>query len=182
MALKNGDKFTIYDAMEVSGYFSTNPANAGARDKDGRPLYKGPQKFPMMVYHPRGEEFVSSPGTMEKTSWGTVEKFGEQWEIINRVVNTEEELDAALAEGWHKHPAFAIKVANETWRKEHGLKPFPVPPISATSHIAELEERTSRWPPRLLSVKRRWGGFPAKDALEDGRRERGEGGWGYTNS
>jgi len=40
--------------------------------------------FPMMLYHPRGEERISVPGTKERTSYGTVETFGEQWEIISR--------------------------------------------------------------------------------------------------
>src|SRR5271166_1246523 len=141
MTLKNGDRFTVYDAMEASGYFSKNPANIGARDADGRSLYGGPVKFPMMLYHPQGEERVLVPGTKERTSYGTVETFGEQWEIISKVVTTEAELSEALAEGWHKHPAMAIKVANETWRKERGLTPLPVPPISAGSLIADLEEK-----------------------------------------
>lgn len=153
MTLKNGDRFTVYDAMEASGYFRTNPANAGARDESGKPLYKGPVKFPMMLYHPRGEERVSVPGTMERTSYGTIEKFGEQWEIISREVNSDEELTDALAEGWHKHPAVAIKVANETWRVERGLTPLPVPPISAGSRIADLEEQNKRLTEMLAEAK-----------------------------
>ena len=144
MTLKNGDRFTVYDAMEAAGYFSTNPANPNSRNKDGQALYQGPVKFPMMLYHPRGEERVIVPGTKERTSYGTVETFGEQWEIISREVSSEEELSEALAGGWHKHPAMAIKVANETWRKEQGLKPLPVPPISAGSLIADLEEQNKR--------------------------------------
>jgi hypothetical protein len=73
-----------------------------------------------------------------------VETFGEQWEIISKVISSEEELREAVAEGWHKHPAMAIKVANETWRKEMGLTPLPVPPISAGSRIADLEEENRR--------------------------------------
>lgn len=154
MALKNGDRFTVYDAMENAGWFTSNPANLGSRDKDGRPLYAGPVKFPMMLYHPRGEERVSVPGTMEKTSWGTVEKFGEQWELISREVKSDAELADALAEGWHKHPAHAIRAGNETWRKEMGLKPFPVPAISAGNRIADLEEQNKRLVEMLEDAKR----------------------------
>ena len=154
MTLKNGDRFTVYDAMEASGYFSTNPANPNSRNKDGQPLYQGPVKFPMMLYHPRGEERVSVPGTKERTPYGTVEMFGEQWEIISREVRTDVELAEALEEGWHKHPALAIKAANDTWRKERGLTPMPVPAISAGSLIADLEEKN-----RLLT-----------EALEEARR------------
>ena len=154
MTLRNGDRFTVYDAMAASGYFDSNPANAGARDKDGRSLYSGPVKFPMMLYHPRGEEEIIIQGTMEKTAWGTVEKFNEQWDLIHKVVSSEEELAEALAEGWHKHPAFAIKVANETWRKEQGLKPLPVPPISAGSRIADLEEQNKKLTEMLEEARR----------------------------
>lgn len=158
MTLKNGDRFTIYDAMEASGYFSSNPANAGARSKDGAALYAGPVKFPMALYHPRGEERVLSPGTKERTPYGTVETFGEEWEIIPRVVTTEAELRDAIAEGWHKHPAPAIKAANETWRKERGLTPLAVPAISAGTRIADLEEQV-----RKLT-----------DILEEGKRAQAE--------
>ena len=154
MTLKNGDRFTVYDAMEAAGYFSTNPANPNSRNKDGQALYQGPVKFPMMLYHPRGEERVSVPGTKERTPYGTVEMFGEQWEIISQVVSNEAELAEAVAEGWHKHPAMAIKVANETWRKERGLAPMPVPPISAGSRIADLEEQNKRLTEMLEEAKR----------------------------
>ena len=154
MSLKNGDRFTVYDAMEASGYFATNPANIGARDKDGRPLYTGPVKFPMMLYHPRGEERVGVPGTMERTAYGTVEKFGEQMELITREVTSEKELYDAIAEGWHKHPAVAITTANETWRKEQGLRPLLVPAISAGSRITDLEEQNKRLTELLEEAKR----------------------------
>jgi len=154
MTLKNGDRFTVYDAMEASGYFSTNPANPGARDASGRALYAGPVKFPMMLYHPQGKEHVLVPGTKERTSYGTVETFGEQWELDSRVVESEKELVEALAEGWHKHPAMAIKAANESWRKERGLTPLPVPPISAGSLIADLEERNRRLTEMLEEAKK----------------------------
>ena len=154
MSLKNGDRFTVYDAMEASGYFSTNPANPGARDANGRSLYTGPQKFPMMLYHPLGHEHVLVPGTKERTSYGTVETFGELWELDFREVTSEKELAEALAEGWHKHPAMAIKAANESWRKERGLTPLPVPAISAGSLIADLEERNRRLTEALEEAKR----------------------------
>ena len=154
MTLKNGDRFTVYDAMEASGAFSTNPANANARDATGRSLYAGPVKFPMVLYHPKGEERVSVPGTRERSSYGTVETFGEQWELLSREVTSEAELGEALAEGWHKHPAMAIKAANESWRKEQGLRPMPVPPISAGSLIADLEERNRLLTEALEEAKR----------------------------
>ena len=165
MSLKNGDRFTVYDAMEASGYFSTNPANAGARNKDGRAIYAGPVKFPMMLYHPRGEERISVPGTRERTSYGTVETFGEQWEIITQEVDSEAALAEALAEGWHKHPAMAIKTANETWRKERGLAPMPVPAISAGTRIADLEEENKRLTDLIAQAKR------DREALGDGEDE-----------
>ena len=155
MTLKNGDRFTVYDAMEASGMFSTNPANVNSRDKDGRVLYKGPVKFPMLLYHPRGEEKILVHGvTSPAYPGGPPEKFGEQWEIVSREVTSQGELDEALAEGWHRHPAHAIKVANETWRKEMGLKPLPVPPISAASRISDLEEENRRLTEMLTQAKK----------------------------
>lgn len=38
--------------------------------------------------------------------------------------------------------------------------------------ISKLAESSPRWPPRLLAVKRRWGGFPAHKQLQDGINER----------
>jgi hypothetical protein len=32
--------------------------------------------------------------------------------------------------------------------------------------VAALEESTVAWPPRLLGVKRRWGGYPAASLLQ----------------
>ena len=154
MTLKNGDRFTIYDALEASGAFTSNPANINSRDAQGRSLYQGPVKFPMMLYHPRGEEFVSVPGTRERTTYGTVEVFGEQREIISKIVTSEAELREAIAEGWHKHPAPAIKAANETWRKEQGIRPMPVPAISAGTRIADLEEQNKRLTEMLDEAKR----------------------------
>jgi len=158
MTLKNGDRFTVYDAMEAAGVFSTNPANANAVDKNGRTLYKGPVKFPMMLYHPKGEERISVHGVTDANAirlpGQPAEKFGEQWEIISKEVNSEEELSEALAEGWHKFPAFAIKAANETWRKERGLTALPVPAISAQSRISELEEQNRRLTEMLEEAKR----------------------------
>ena len=154
MTLKNGDKFTIYDAMEASGYFVKNPANAGARDENGKSLYAGPVKFPMMVYHPQGEERVAVPGTMERTAYGTVELFGEQRELVSKEIASEKELSDALAEGWHKHPAMAIRAGNESWRKEQGLRPVAVPAISAGSLIADLEEKNRRLTELLEEAKR----------------------------
>ena len=153
MTLKNGDRFTVYDAMDASGYFSKNPANANSRDESGRQLYAGPVKFPMMLYHPLGEERVSVPGTRERTTYGTVEVFGEQWELVTREVTSDAELGEAIAEGWHKHPAMAIKAANETWRRERGLTPLPVPAISAGSRISDLEEQNRRLTEMLEEAK-----------------------------
>lgn len=154
MSLKNGDRFTVYDAMEAGGYFSLNPANPNSRNKEGQSLYTGPVKFPMMLYHPTGEERVSVPGTKERTPYGTVELFGEQTEIISREVATEAELADAVAEGWHKHPAQAIKAGNETWRKERGLPMRPVPAISAGTRIADLEEQNRKLTELLEEAKR----------------------------
>jgi len=154
MTLQSGQRYTVYDAMEASGYFSKNPANVNSRNDEGLPLYKGPVEFPMMLYHPQGHERVLVPGVKERTSWGTVETFGEQWEIVSKQVNSKEELAEAIAEGWHRYPAMAIRAANETWRKERGLTPLPVPAISAQSHITELEEKNRKLTELLEEAKK----------------------------
>ena len=106
MARQN-NRFTVYDMMEAKGVFEANSANPGSRADDGTPLYNGPVEFPMMVYHPMGKTRVLVPGMVEVTPWGP-QVNGELKEIIHKVVGSKAELTAALAEGWHRHPAHAI--------------------------------------------------------------------------
>lgn len=99
--------FTIYDLMEERGVFESNPANIGARGKDGENLYQGPIPFPKMLYHPKGEKVVTVAGEIISTPFGPKE-VGKQSELISRIVSSQKELDEALRDGWHDHPAKAI--------------------------------------------------------------------------
>ena len=134
-----GRVFTIFDVMEDKGVFRANSANPNAVDREGRPLYAGPVQFPMMVYHPKGEEEILVPGVAEMTPFGP-KMVGEQRGIIYRIVGNAQELREATAEGWHDHPAKAIAAANAL-RVERGEAPLPVPPISAASTISGLEKQ-----------------------------------------
>lgn len=138
-------RFSIFDAMENAGHFSKNPANLGAMGEDGKLLYTGPVEFPRIIYDPKGKTRIIVPGVAELTPYGPKE-FGEQREIIWKFVNSWEELTAALAEGWHDHPAKAIAAANETERAAaaiEGREPRlqEVPKISSAQTISDLEEQ-----------------------------------------
>lgn len=131
MARQN-NRFTVYDMMEAKGVFEANSANPGSRADDGTPLYNGPVEFPMMVYHPMGKTRVLVPGMVEVTPWGP-QVNGELKEIIHKVVGSKAELTAALAEGWHRHPAHAISAGGGE-----------APQISADTRIADLEAKIAQ--------------------------------------
>ncbi len=99
MARRN--RYSIYDMMDDKGVFEKNPANASS-DK-----YTGPLPFPKMVYHPKGEYRVTQKAEIIVTPFGP-EKVGELKELIYRTVMDQDELDKALDEGWHLHPADSI--------------------------------------------------------------------------
>lgn len=133
----NSNRFTVFDAMENRGAFSSNPANSHSRDKEGRMLYKGPLQYPRLMYHPKGREEIVVPGTAEMTPYGPVMR-GEQRQIISKVIETEEEYKDAVALGWHDHPAKAIAEGNKTALPEAVR---PVPAISSAQTISDLEKR-----------------------------------------
>ena len=139
------NRFSIFDAMENAGRFSSNPANSGARDHEGKALYSGPVEFPRMVYDPKGKTRVTVPGTVEMTPYGPKE-FGEQREIIWKMVSSQAEMNEALASGWHDHPAKAISASNEQETADaalQGRNPVlqEVPKISSAETISDLQEQ-----------------------------------------
>jgi hypothetical protein len=98
--------FTIYDVMESQGVFEDNPANACS------PMYKGPQEYPKMFYHPEGKEIITQRAEIIATPMGP-ERVGEIKELIWRGAADADE-EAALRElGWHDHPAKAMKAAGK---------------------------------------------------------------------
>jgi len=125
MAQARGRRFTIYDMMEDKGVFDSNPANINARDGTGLSIH---QKaiYPMMLYHPEGEEKQTVAPTAIATPFGP-QWVGEQKELISKIAKDEAEANALLAEGWHKLPGSAIAAR---YRKA-GLEP----PVMAASPI-----------------------------------------------
>lgn len=145
------NRFTIYDAMENSGVFASNAANAGSRDNDGNALYIGPVEYPKMLYHPEGEERVVVPAEIIMTPLGAKE-VNEQKELINKTVNSVEEEAVLVAEGWLDHPAKAVKVrvmatienSNLTDKETKALL-AKIPKLSPTSNkVAELEAEIAK--------------------------------------
>ena len=133
------NRFTVYDIMEAKGVFAANPANPDSRGEDNQPLYKGPVRFPMMFYHPEGEERIRVPAEILTDrngspvidyETGKPKMVGEQREIITRVANDAAEEAALRAEGWHDHPAKAMAAAGRE-----------VPAVSSDQRIRELEEQ-----------------------------------------
>lgn len=121
-------RFSIFDLMESKGYFKQNSANKDAVTEHGTPLYRGPQKFPMMLYHPIGEEQIIIPSKKEMTPFGPQETRAVT-EVKYTVVHNGEEERQALAQGWHKHPADALKA---------GGKPYPA--RTSEVRVVDLEE------------------------------------------
>lgn len=119
-------RFTIYDMMEEKGIFDENPANSYSEK------YTGPIKYPMMLYHPQGEQKITVPAEYIMTPFGP-KAVGEQRELIYRVANDAAEEKALRAAGWHDHPAKAIGASGKA-----------APPVSADQVIQEMQEKIAR--------------------------------------
>jgi hypothetical protein len=141
------NRFTIYDAMERAGAFDSNPANTFARDKvTGASLYKGPVPYPKMFYHPEGEQNVIVPGEWIQTLRGP-QLVGEQKEIIWKIAENPDEEGELRADGWHDHPAKAIRarVEGQIARGELPASALKtVPAISSDQRIKDLEAELAR--------------------------------------
>lgn len=122
-------RFSIYDVMEEKGVFEANAANSYAVDNDRQTLYKGPVKYPMMMYHPKGEERIIVPGSKELIN-GTYELVGRQTELIWKLAKDLGEEKALRALGWHDHPAKAISASGRV-----------APPVSSEARVNELEAK-----------------------------------------
>lgn len=121
-------RFSIFDLMESKGYFKQNPANKDAVTEHGTPLYRGPQKYPKMMYHPTGEENVVVPSRKEMTPFG-VQETRAVTEVKYTIVYNRGDEEAALSDGWHFHPADALKA---------GGKPYPA--RTSDVRVVDLEE------------------------------------------
>lgn len=133
MARRN--RYTVYDVMDDRGVFDANPANAQS------PLYKGPVPFPRMLYHPKGEMRVTQKAEVLRGPYGP-EKVGEQREIVHKTVHNQEELDEALLEGWHMHPAQAMAAAG-----------LDAPAMFPEGHVKSLEDQIKALNAQLAQAK-----------------------------
>lgn len=132
--------FTIYDKMEDDGYFDSNPANPGARDRQGRQLYKGPIAFPKMVYHPEGHYVIAVPGEAVATPFGP-KMVGERRELVSKIVETQGEYDEAKKAGWFDKPGdSAAKNPERLTSSEFAMKALPdaSPMVSASEAAASV--------------------------------------------
>src|SRR6516165_2918299 len=140
MAHATRNRFTVFDVMEARGAFDDNPANVRSSQ------YKGPEQWPKMFYHPKGEERVLIPADTQITPFGP-QKLMEYKEIIHRVAANQEEADVLIAEGWHDHPARAIAAGG-------GVPP----PISSAEHITEMERKIRELEVELANARKGFGG------------------------
>lgn len=123
------NRFTVYDVLESKGHFKKNPANINAQDDQGAALYIGPVQYPKMLYHPKGEERIIQEGEVINTPMGP-KLIMQQRELIWMIVNNSAEEKQAVAEGWHHHPAEAMRAAGKQ-----------APETGADQVIAELKRK-----------------------------------------
>jgi len=116
-------RYTIFDVMDARGVFDENPANSTS------PRFAGPQEYPKMFYHPMGKTRLVQKAEVLQTPYGPT-KVGEQYELIARVVQSEEEAERARKAGWHDHPAKAIQAGGGN-----------APAMTAHGRIADLERQ-----------------------------------------
>jgi len=127
MYMPRNHRFTIYDAMEAKGVFAANSANIDSRDQEGLSAYKGPVEYPKMLYHPRGEERIVTPGRLEPSPIGPMQ-IPPVKELIWCSVQSEDEEKVKKEEGWHDHPALAIEARTGTR-----------PPMGSAQKVKDLE-------------------------------------------
>lgn len=133
--MRGGRRFTVYDVMEAKGVFEENPANAVS------PRYAGPIEYPKMFYHPTGKMREVQKAEILQTPYGPT-KVGEQFELINRVVNDAEEEKRIRAAGWHDHPAKSIAASGAE-----------APLMADHSRIGELEKQLAILQAQLAAAR-----------------------------
>lgn len=180
MPFQNGQRFTIYDALESAGVFSANPANAGARKPDGTSLYKGPVEYPKMMYFP--QQVVIVPASAEVGSLAgqySGMSLNEQKALKDRIVNDAEEEEQAVSEGWVYTPIEAIEGINEK-RTAKGLELIPVPPVSSAIRVTQLGVEKDKVTRELADAQRRLLQYEEAEALRAKKLEDEESLAGYN--
>lgn len=147
-----GNRFTIYDALDKTGYFDKNPANSTAYDKTtGNSTYLGPVQYPKMLYHPLGEEKITVPAELITTPFGP-KAVGEQREMLWEIVDSQEKEAELVMEGWHDHPAKAVRArvlafieaSPDLSEKDREKMLKAVPAMSSEGKIRDLETEIAR--------------------------------------
>jgi hypothetical protein len=128
-------RFTVFDVMEAQGVFDANPANPSSPD------YRGPIQYPKMFYHPKGETRITQRAEVISTPLGP-QRVGEMKELIHKIAADADEEKALREEGWHEHPALAIKAGGGT-----------VPPMVSSSREKELQVQIEQLTMQLNAVK-----------------------------
>lgn len=134
MARRNKEtRYSIFDVLDARGVFDDNPANQQAdAERDGTPFRTWPNKFPKMLYHPKGEMKVTRQAEILVTPMGP--KFvNERKEMIHAIAANAAEEAALRAKGWHDHPAKALAAGGGV-----------APPMSAAERIDDLEAEIAR--------------------------------------
>lgn len=145
----NRNIHTVYDRLEAKGFFSANPANKNSVTADGQAAYEGPVPFPRMLYHPQGKERIVVQAELVQTPFGP-QRNNEQRQLINKIVNSQAEMDKALAEGWHEHPSDAIAASLTDEQKAAGILP---PPKGAAAQISRQEKLIEDLQKELAALK-----------------------------
>lgn len=134
-------RFTVYDVLESKGAFKKNPANISSQDEQGASLYTGPVQYPRMVYHPKGEERIIQEGEVINTPMGP-KLIMQQRELIWQLVHNAAEEKEARAQGWHLHPADAMRAAGKE-----------APETGADQVIGDLKKRIAELEAQKASLE-----------------------------
>jgi hypothetical protein len=146
------NRFTQYDMLEAKGFFASNPANADSMDlNEGTPLYKGPVRYPMMFYHPQGEERVTVPAQQVTDSHGEpvigrdgqIVMRGEQREIIWELAHDADDEEHLREGGWHDHPSDALAASGR-----------PAPPKGAQAVMDAKDREIATLQAQLAKAQR----------------------------
>lgn len=134
-------RFTVYDVLESKGVFKKNPANLNAQDDQGMALYAGPVQYPKMLFHPKGEERILQEGEVINTPLGP-KLIMQQRELIWKLAKDSDEEALLRTEGWHIHPADALRAAGKE-----------APNTGADQVIAELKRKIAELEAQKASLE-----------------------------
>jgi len=129
---------TVYDMMDAQGMFAKNPANIQSIGSEGTSLYKGPQEYPKMLYHPKGLMRQVEQGEILVTPLGAKE-VNKRFELISVMVQNPEEEKELRGEGWHLHPGDAMEAGGGPAAVKSATQVAEMNFADAQARIKELE-------------------------------------------